>query len=668
MTYGVRVHSGIDTSHLDPTVRPQDDLFGHVNGGWLATAEIPPDRARYGSFDTLREASEAAVRDLVEASAAQVAADDPPSTDTPTWRVGALYLSFMDIDQIAARGWSALVEDLRAIAAVAAPSDVIRTSARMQRHGTGGLVGAWVSADAGDPEREIAYFNQSGIGLPDEEYYRAEGHAAVREAYLAYLRRMFELAAPALAEAGLHLGEDVGRVAERVMALETRIAAAHWDKVTARDAVKSYTKMSRAELVDGSTGWDWDAWTEGMQASDGVLDHVVVRQPDTLSTMGALLGEVDIADWRVWLTLRLLNGVAPYLTDDVVETHFDFYGRTLSGVPQLKDRWKRGVGLIEGLIGEDAGQMYVAEHYPARAAERMDALVANVVEAFRRRIGELDWMGADTRAKALEKLAAFRPKIGHPPHWKDYSAFDVRPDDLIGNVKRGNAVETDRELAKVGKPVDRDEWLMTPQTVNAYYHPMLNEIVFPAAILQPPFFDVDADDAVNYGGIGAVIAHEIGHGFDDQGSRYDGTGALTDWWTEQDRAAFEERASALIAQFDELSPREVPDERVKGALTVGENIGDLCGLEMALAAYQLAGGGQPLDGWTDRQRFFMGWAQVWRTITRPEEARRLIAVDPHSPPDLRANLARNVDAFHHGFGTADGDGMWLDPAQRVRIF
>jgi putative endopeptidase len=312
--------------------------------------------------------------------------------------------------------------------------------------------------------------------------------------------------------------------------------------------------------------------------------------------------------------------------------------------------------------------MYVAEHYPARAAERMDALVANVIEAFRRRIGALDWMGEQTRARALEKLAAFRPKIGHPVRWRDYSAFLVDPGDLLGNVRRGHAVETDHMIAKIGRPVDRDEWLMTPQTVNAYYHPMLNEIVFPAAILQPPFFDVEADDAVNYGGIGAVIAHEIGHGFDDQGSRYDGTGALNDWWTAQDREAFDARARQLIAQFDALAPREVPDGRVNGALTVGENIGDLCGLELALAAYRLAGGGQPLDGWTAEERFFLGWAQVWRTMTRPEEARRLLAVDPHAPPDLRANLVRNVDAFHAAFGTGDGDRLWLAPDDRVSIF
>jgi len=658
------MRSGIDTAHVDPSVRPQDDLFAHVNGGWLKTAEIPPDRGRYGSFDMLREASEHAVRELVEAAAAQTT-DGRAEPGTPAWRVGALYRSFLDTAAVAERGLSPLAEDLGAIAAVASPSDVVRVAAGQQRHGVGGLVSAWVSADAGDPTREIVYFQQSGLGLPDEEYYRAEAHAAVREAYPAYLTRMVDLAAPSLADAGLDLGTDVP---QRVLALETRIAAAHWDKVTARDALKSYTKLSRAELEAATPGLDWAAWAEGLGADASVLDHVVARQPDMLGAMAGLLTGTDLADWRAWLTVRLLNGLAPYLTDEVVETHFDFYGRTLSGVPQNKERWKRGVALVESLIGEDAGRMYVERHYPARAAERMDALVRNVIEAFRSRIAELDWMGEETRAKALEKLAAFRPKVGYPVRWRDYAAFEADPGDLVGNVRRGHAVETDRMLAKVGQPVDRDEWLMTPQTVNAYYHPMLNEIVFPAAILQPPFFDVEADDAANYGGIGAVIAHEIGHGFDDQGSRYDGTGALTDWWTAEDRAAFEARAKRLIGQFDVLCPREVPDATVNGALTVGENIGDLCGLEMALAAYRLAGGGEPIDGWTADQRFFLGWAQVWRSTSRPEEARRLLAVDPHSPPDQRANAARNVDAFHEAFGTADGDGMWLAPEERVRIF
>ncbi|MDQ3527542.1 MAG: peptidase M13 [Actinomycetota bacterium] len=656
------MNSGINREPMDLQVRPQDDLFGHVNGAWLATAEIPPDRGRYGAFDMLRENAEANVRALIEEAALA-----EPALDSPEGKVGALYASFMDTPRITELGGAPLAEDLRAVAEVREASDVVRTSARFQRHGVDGLVHVWVTADAGSPKDYIAYLHQGGIGLPDEAYYTAAEHAETRTAYRAYLGRLLDLAAPALGEAGLDLGQDVP---QRVFDLEARIADAHWDRVTARDAVKSYTRLTAAELAESTPGWDWAAWRDGLGASEQALAHAVARQPDMLTAVAAALREVAVADWRAWLVVRLLDSTAPYLTDDFVEASFDFHGRTLTGTPENKERWKRGVGLVETLLGEAAGQLYVARHYPAEAQERMVQLVGKVVEAFRARIGELDWMGEQTREKALDKLSKFRPKIGHPPTWRDYTAYEVLPTDLVGNVRRGHAVETDRELAKIGGPIDLDEWLMTPQTVNAYYHPMLNEIVFPAAILQPPFFTVDADDAVNYGGIGAVIAHEIGHGFDDQGSRYAGDGSLTDWWTEQDRAAFDERAQSLIAQFDQLEPRDVPGHKVNGGLTVGENIGDLCGLEMSLRAYRLAAGTNPpeIDGWTGDQRFFLGFAQVWRGKARVEEAKRLLAIDPHAPADLRGNVVRNVDAFHDAFEVGEGDAMWLTPGDRVRIF
>ncbi|MGO0575353.1 M13 family metallopeptidase [Ornithinimicrobium panacihumi] len=658
------MHSGIDRAHMDTDVRPQDDLFAHVNGTWLKTVEIPEDRARYGAFDTLRENAETRVRELIEDAARQ-----QPALDTAAGKVGALYASFMDTDRVDELGTDPLVEPLREVAAVASPSDVVRLAGRLQREGLDGLVNPWVTADAGNPEDYIVYLHQGGIGLPDEDYYTAEAHAEVREAYRAYLGRLLELAAPALEAAGLDLGTDpVGRL----YALEERIADAHWDRVSARDAVKSYTRLTRDELAQRTPGWDWDAYAEGLGAPAGALDQVVARQPDVLTAVGEALTEVPVADWQVWLAVRVLDGLAPYLTEDLVMAHFDFHGTALSGTPAIKERWKRGVALVEALLGEAAGQMYVEAHFPPAARERMEQLVANVTEAFRQRIGELEWMGQETRGRALDKLAAFRPKIGHPPTFRDYTAYQLDPADLVGNVRRGNAFETDRELAKIGQPIDRDEWLMTPQTVNAYYHPMLNEIVFPAAILQPPFFDVEADDAVNYGGIGAVIAHEIGHGFDDQGSRYAGDGSLTDWWTEEDRARFDERSQALIAQFSDLSPRDLPggEEKVNGGLTVGENIGDLCGLELAHLAYTIATEGQApeVDGWTGDQRFFLGWGSVWRTVAREAEARRLLSIDPHAPADLRANTVRNVDAFHEAFGTAEGDALWLAPAERVRVF
>lgn len=658
------MHHGIDRAHMDLSVRPQDDLFAHANGTWLATAQIPQDRARYGAFDMLRENAETAVRELIEK-----AAEQQPALDTPAGKVGALYASFVHTDRVAAVGLSPLVEPLRRVAAVADLSDVVRVAGQQEREGADGLVRVWVTADAGSPEDYIVYIHQGGIGLPDEAYYTADEHAAVREAYRGYLGRLLELAAPALQEAGLDLGADA---VDRLYALEERIAAAHWDRVSARDAVRSYTRLTRAELAQRTPGWDWDAWAEGLGVPEAAMEQVVARQPDVLTAVGTALADVPVADWRAWLAVRLLDGLAPYLTDDLVEAHFDFHGRTLSGTPSNKERWKRGVALVEALLGEAAGQMYVEAHFPPAARERMAELVANVTEAFRQRIGQLEWMGEETRARALDKLAAFRPKIGHPPTFRDYTAYRLDPEDLVGNVRRGAAFETDRQLAKVGQPIDRDEWLMTPQTVNAYYHPMLNEIVFPAAILQPPFFDVEADDAVNYGGIGAVIAHEIGHGFDDQGSRYAGDGSLTDWWTEEDRARFDERAQRLVQQFSTLSPRDIPggEAKVNGGLTVGENIGDLCGLELAHLAYTIATGGEApeLDGWTAEQRFFLGWASVWRTVAREEEARRLLSVDPHAPADLRANTVRNVDAFHEAFSTAEGDGLWLAPEDRVRVF
>ncbi|USQ80805.1 peptidase M13 [Ornithinimicrobium faecis] len=656
--------SGVRREFMNPDVRPQDDLFEHVNGGWLASTQIPADKGRYGAFDILRENAEADVRALIEESAAASSEAEPGSAER---KVGDLYASFMDTERIAQLGATPLVEDLRSIAAVSDPSAIVQESARLQRGGVDALVYLFVTADAGNPDEYIAYLQQGGIGLPDEAYYTDDEHADARTAYVAYLGTLLDLAAPALAEAGLDLGADA---AQRVFDLETRIAAAHWDRVAARDAVKSYTRWSHAELTEATPGWDWRAYAEGLGLPAGALDHVVARQSDFLSAAAEALREVSTADWRAWLTVRLLDSSASYLSDDFVEASFDFHGRTLTGTPENKERWRRGVALVEQLIGEEVGKIYVERHYPPEAGERMAGLIDNLLAAFRVRISELEWMGEETRLKALDKLAAFRPKIGHPSRWRDYSTYSVEAGDLLGNVRRGNAADVDHEVARIGGPIDREEWMMTPQTVNAYYHPMLNEVVFPAAILQPPFFDVDADDAVNYGGIGAVIAHEVGHGFDDQGSRYAGDGSLTDWWTEADRAAFDERAQQLIAQFDDLETRNAPGTKVNGDLTVGENIGDLCGLAVSLHAYRLATGeaAPEIDGWTGDQRFFLGYAAVWQGKARPEEAKRLLAIDPHAPSDLRANLARNADAFHEAFGVTEGDGMWLTPQDRVRIF
>ncbi|WP_299441680.1 M13 family metallopeptidase [uncultured Phycicoccus sp.] len=650
------MRSGIDTSALDPSVRPQDDLFAAVNGGWLARTEIPDDRGRYGTFDALRETAEEHVRTIIE----EVAAGSP-APGTVAAKVGDLYSSFMDEEAVERLGAAPVLADLERVAAVRDAAGVARLLGELAREGVDGFVVPFVNNDDRDPDRYVVYLQQSGLGLPDESYYREPQHEAKRAAYTGHVARMLELVGWPGADAA----------AERVMALETRIAAGHWDKVTNRDPVKTYTLLDRPGLEQLAPGVDWAAFLEGMQAPARTLDQVVVRQPDHLRSISAALAEVPAPTWRDWLAWHLVHAHAPYLSAAFVAENFDFYGRTLSGVPKNRERWKRGVGLVEGALGEAVGQLYVERHFPPRAKERMVELVDNLVEAFRQSLSAVPWMGAATRAEALTKLGAFTPKIGYPDTWRDYSSLTVDAGDLLGNVKRATAFEVDRDLAKLGGPVDRGEWFMTPQTVNAYYNPGLNEIVFPAAILQPPFFDVDADDAVNYGGIGAVIGHEIGHGFDDQGSQFDGRGELRNWWTDSDRAAFQQLADALVAQFGELETRDAPGHKVNGALTVGENIGDLGGLTIGYSAYRISLGDDPapeLDGYTGPQRFFLGWAQVWRGMSRREEAERLLAIDPHSPMDLRANAARNLTEFHEAFDVREGDGMWLSPQERVRIF
>ena len=650
------MRSGIDPTAVDPNVRPQDDLFAHVNGPWVRATPIPADRGRYGTFDELRETAEQHVREIIE----EVAAGDPQS-GTVAAKVGDLYASFMDEDAVEALGSQPLAQDLARAAAVSSPDEVMATSGTFGRAGILGLVMPFVNTDDRDPSRYVVYLEQAGLGLPDESYYREEQHADKRAAYVGHVERMLALAGwPAPAEA-----------AARVMALGTRLAAGHWDKVTNRDPVKTYTPLDLAGLAGLGPQITWSAYLDGLGAPADAFDAVVVRQPDHITSVSAALTQEPMQAWRDWLARHVVHAHAPYLSSAFVVENFDFYGRTLSGVPEMRERWKRGVGLVEEALGEAVGQLYVERHFPPHAKEAMVGLVDNLVEAFRRSLSQVPWMGEDTRREALTKLGQFTPKIGYPQRWRDYGALEVRADDLLGNVRRAVAFEVDRQYAKLGGPVDRDEWFMTPQTVNAYYNPGLNEIVFPAAILQPPFFDVDADDAVNYGGIGAVIGHEVGHGFDDQGSQFDGTGTLRNWWTEHDRSAFQALADALIAQFDELETRDAPGHKVNGALTVGENIGDLGGLTIGHLAYRISLGDEPapeIDGWTGDQRFFLGWAQVWRGAARAAEAERLLALRPHAPMDLRANPVPNLHEFHEAFGVSPGDGLWVDPSDRVRIF
>ncbi|QRE82930.1 peptidase M13 [Rhodococcus ruber] len=647
-------HSGIDLTHLDERTRAQDDLFEHVNGRWLAEHEIPADRALDGAFRTLFDKAEVDVRTLIEEAAASSA---EPGTDAQ--RIGDLYASFMDTETVEAAGLDPIAGELAAVADAADRNALAAVLGRLQRVGIGGAVGHYVDTDAKNSARYLMHTTQSGLGLPDESYYREDGHAEIRAQYVAHIGRMFELA-------GIEYDP------QRVLDLETRLAAGHWDVVKRRDADLSYNLVTFEALTSERPGFDWRGWIGALGATEEQWAEIVVRQPGFLDTFAQLWAEAPLDDWKAWATWRVLHSRAPYLTEKLVDENFAFYGRTLTGAQEIRDRWKRGVALVQDLLGEAVGKLYVERHFPPEAKDRMQQLVANLQEAYRRSIAELEWMSPQTREAALRKLEKFTPKIGYPDKWRDYSAVTVAADDLVGNYRSGYAAEYDRDLAKLGGPVDRDEWFMTPQTVNAYYNPGMNEIVFPAAILQPPFFDLHADDAANYGGIGAVIGHEIGHGFDDQGAKYDGDGNLENWWTDDDRTEFGKRTAALIAQYDEFEPKGLAGHRVNGSFTIGENIGDLGGLSIALKAYEIAlDGAEPpvIDGLTGLQRVFFGWAQVWRTKVRDEEALRRLAVDPHSPPEFRCNgVVRNIDAFYEAFDVHPGDELYLDPAQRVRIW
>jgi putative endopeptidase len=640
---------------MNPQIRPQDDLFGHVNGTWFDTAEIPADRSSWGPFVELADLSEQRVREIIEdAAAGRIQGENGK-------KIGDLYASFMDEERIEELGYEPIADMLADAAKVADTTELLHFVGELERLGGGGLFGSYVGTDDRDSDRYVVNILQGGLGLPDESYYRDEKFAEIRAAYVEHLTRMFALVGR----------DDAERAAKTVLEVETTLARGHWERADTRDVIKTYNLTTLDELVRLAPNVDWAAWRKGLGAEELVTAETVVRQPSYLSHLSAVLEELPLDRWREWLAARVIRRAAPYLSFPFVEENFDFYGRTLNGTPELRARWKRGVALVEGALGEAVGEEYVARHFPPSSKAQMDALVANLIEAYRRSIAALDWMTEETKRRAFEKLETFNPKIGYPKRFRDYSALEIRHDDLMLNVEAATAFETDRELNKIGSPVDRDEWFMLPQTVNAYYNPGTNEICFPAGILQKPFFDPDADPAENYGGIGAVIGHEIGHGFDDQGSQYDGKGNLNEWWTEADRAAFKERADKLIEQYSVFEPRDLPGERVNGALTVGENIGDLGGLTIAHKAYLISLGDQPMpqrDGITGSQRVFLNWAHVWRTKRRKEQMQQLITVDPHSPAEFRANIVRNLDEFHEAFGTRPGDGLWLDPEARVRIW
>ena len=660
--------SGLAIGDFDPAIRPQDDLYRHVNQTFLATAEIPADKARWGSFHLLADQAEKDVRAIIEES--QTA---EPGTETR--KIGDLFASFMDTERIAAQGTAPLAGPLAAVDAISSIPEFLATVGSFDRQGIASLIGVFVEPDPGDPERYVPFLVQAGISLPDESYYRLDNFEGTRAAYRAHLERILTLAGVA----------DAAGQADRAFALEHEIAGHHWDNVESRDAVKTYNLKTWDEL-QALVGVDLVPWRDTVAGPAGpeAFAEAVVYQPSFFAGLGSLLTAERLDDWKAWLRAKVVHGLAAYLTDDIVEENFSFYGTELTGVPTIRERWKRGVSLVEGSLGDAVGKVYVERHYPPTARAAMDELIANLLEAYRQSITTLEWMSPATRERALAKLDTFTPKIGHPKTWRDYSTVTIAAGDLVGNAARAAQFEHDRQIGKVGKPIDRDEWFMPPQMVNAYYNPLMNEIVFPAAILQYPFFDAARDAAANYGGIGSVIGHEIGHGFDDQGSRYDGDGKLQDWWTDSDREAFEERTKSLIAQYDALVPEGLaPEHHVNGALTIGENIGDLGGLGIALKAYEIALGGgssvaEPgphapeapvIDGFTGVQRLLLSWAQVWQQKSREAETIRLLTIDPHSPNEFRCNqILRNIDAFYEAFDVTASDRLWLAPEERVTIW
>ena len=647
--------SGFDLGDLSETVRPQDDLYQYVNSEWIERTTMPEDKARYGTFDILADVAELAIREILDE--ARTAPEGGEAR-----KVGDLYSSFLDEERINTRGVRPLIDRLAQVDALSSIDELLALIGRLQRRGVGGFYAVFVDNDPGDPERYVVLLEQGGLSLPDESYYREEHFAPIRDAFVVHVQRMLELAGVS----------DAAARARRIFELETKIAAGHWNNVDSRDSEKTYNLKPWAEASELFGEVRLEVWHNALEAPVGSFDDVVLRQPSFASAVGALFTDSNLDVWKDWLSWQIIAGDAPFLSPEFVDEHFDFYGRTLTGAESIRPRWKRGVALVEGAMGEAIGKIYVERNYPPEVKARMDELVANLIEAYRQSITDLEWMGEATRRRALEKLDAFTPKIGYPVRWRDYSTLRVDANDVLANVRAATEFEFQRNLTKIGTPVDRDEWFMTPQMVNAYYNPGFNEVVFPASILQPPFFDAQRDEAANYGAIGAVIGHEIGHGFDDQGSKFDGTGKLADWWEPSDRAAFEERTKALIDQFDALAPKLTPELHVNGALTVGENIGDLGGLSIAWKAYLISLNGEEppvIDGLTGAQRFFFAWAQTWRLKIRKEEVERLLALDPHSPDEFRGNqIVRNIDEFYGAFDVTENDAMWLEPTSRVTIW
>jgi putative endopeptidase len=647
--------SGVELAHMDRGVRPQDDFFLHVNGTWLKNTEIPADKARYGAFDKLRDDSEARLRAIIEESSTK----PNKQAGTDEQKVGDLYNSFMDEARIDALGLKAIEAELARVDALKSKDEIPALMAHLMRINASTPINGYVNQDAKKPTEYIVYLFQSGLGLPDRDYYLLDDakFKDMRAAYVAHVEKVLALAGD----------RDAAKNAKAIMALETALAKKYWSRVESRDDDKTYNKFELAKASAVTPGFDLAAY---LRAAGVTNDAVIVMQPSALAGFAEQLKARPLGAWKTYFRWHLIRSFSPYLSKPYVDENFAFYGKTLRGIQENRPRWKRAVETVEASLGESLGKIYVARHFPPEHKARMEVLVANLVKAYDQSIRSLEWMSEETKQQALVKLGKFTPKIGYPDKWRDYSGLTIDGGDLVGNLIRSAHFEHEYQLAKLGKPIDRAEWFMTPQTVNAYYNPGMNEIVFPAAILQPPFFNAAADDAVNYGGIGAVIAHEIGHGFDDQGSKYDGDGQLRSWWTDDDRRHFEERTRALIAQYSNYEP--IPGYKVNGALGIGENIGDLGGASIALKAYRIALAGRAaptIDGYTGDQRFFIGWAQIWRGAYREQRLIEQIKVGPHSPPHYRCNgPLENVSEFHAAFDTKPGDKMYKAPDQRVKIW
>jgi endothelin-converting enzyme/putative endopeptidase len=648
--------SGINMTGFDTNVRPQDDFYGYVNGKWVAETELPADKSRWGTFHQLYDQSQKDVRALVE----EVSAAETVEPGSATQKIRDFYNAYMDSQTPNELGIEAIRKELDSIAAIETYDDLFRAFMALGVYGVNSPIGTDVDSDLKDPNTTVLYIGEAGITLPDRDYYLKDDEQFVkgRELFQAYAAKLFELAF-------IEGGADK---AEAIYALEHDLAEIHWTKEDNRDPVKSYNPKTHQELAEMSPDINWDIVMEASRIQ--ARDHYVVFQPSFFEGASGIIADTGLATWKDYLAFQTIDTFAPVLGDDFFQAWFEFYRAGLQGVEEPRPKWKRAISSINGNLGELLGQLYVDRHYQEAARGRMEAMIANLKEAYRQSITGLEWMGEETKQQALVKLSKFNPKIGYPEKWRDYSSMEIVAGDLVGNIKSAATFEYHRTIDKLDKPVDKSEWYMNPQTVNAYYNPVWNEIVFPAAILQPPFFNVEADDAANYGGIGAVIGHEIGHGFDDQGRKFDGDGSLRDWWTEEDNARFNERKDKLAAQYNGY---EVIDGlTINGEFTSGENIGDLGGLGIAYKAYRLSlDGKEPpvIDGFTGDQRFFLGWAQVWRSKARPEELKRLLTIDPHSPPKFRANGAMvNITSFYDAFDVQEGDGMYLPPADRVEIW